>query len=152
MFGRPGRDSGPPGIVDIEAGKGNKGSVFWQEGNLHKVKAKKPGISFQLFLVVGLAFLQRMGDVEPLNLLWLPITTPLPAHRCPGQSSNILFIRLFVYISFYSMTGIFQNISDLWLENMVHMGEPGLCGLVCFHTTQVVGFFVSAMPGWVRIC
>lgn len=49
------------------------------------------------------------------------------------------------------MTGIFQNISDLWLENMVHMGEPGLCGLVCFHTTQVLGFFVSAMPGWVRI-
>lgn len=43
--------------VEIEAGKGNGSSVGWRENNVHRVK-EKPGISFQLFLVVGLASLQ----------------------------------------------------------------------------------------------
>lgn len=45
-------------------GKGNRGSVGWQEDNIHRVKAKKSGISSQLFLVVGLALLRRLEDVE----------------------------------------------------------------------------------------
>lgn len=86
MLGRPGRDSGPPGIMETEAGKGNRGSVGWQENNIHRIKAKKPGISSQLFLVVGLAFLQRLGDVEPLNLLRLPITPP---HQHIGAQASL---------------------------------------------------------------
>lgn len=86
MLGRPGRDSGPPGIVETEVGKGNRGSVGWREGNIHRIKAKKPGISFQLFLVVALAFLQRRGDAEPLNLLRLPITPP---HQHIGAQASL---------------------------------------------------------------
>lgn len=36
------------------------------------------------------------------------------------------------------MTGIFQNSFDLWLEDMVPVGGPGLCSLVWSHTTQVL--------------
>lgn len=84
-------------------------SVDWQEG--------KPGIFFQLFPVVGLASLQK--SMELLALSRFPLTTL-------STSSSILLVRLFVYVSFSSMTGIFQNSSDLWLENMVPVGEPGL--------------------------
>lgn len=61
VFGRLGRDLGLSGSVEIER---VGGSVGWQEDNIHRVKAKKSGISSQLFLVVGLALLRRLEDLE----------------------------------------------------------------------------------------
>lgn len=103
MFGRPGRDSGPPGIVETEVCVGRRTTEALLSGKriTFRVKAKKPGISFQLFLVVGLAFLQRLGDTEPLNLLRLPITLPPPQHISAQASlpSSCLYGCFYIFPS-----------------------------------------------------
>lgn len=101
MFGRPGRDSGPPGIVEIEVCVGRRTTEALLSGKriTFRVKAKKPGISFQLFLVVGLAFLQRLGDTEPLNLLRLPITPPPPPSTSVPRPvfHHLVYMVVFIY-------------------------------------------------------
>lgn len=100
MFGRPGRDSGPPGIVETEVCVGRRTTEALLSGKriTFRVKAKKPGISFQLFLVVGLAFLQRLGDTEPLNLLRLPITLPPPSTSVPRPVfHHLVYMVVFIY-------------------------------------------------------